>query len=95
MKEIVSEEKQLYLELFELYKHRVKTKHLTYEAFRFERESVKAGKMSIKKANTIRDGMFEYLSNGTDSNKLIKYMKHQYPIPPIDGKKQKKGGKQV
>ena len=46
--------------------------------------------MSIKKANTIRDGMFEYLSNGTDSNKLIKYMKHQYPIPPIDGKKQKK-----
>lgn len=46
--------------------------------------------MSIKKANTIRDGMFEYLSHGTDSNKLIKYMKHQYPIPPIDGKKQKK-----
>ena len=32
MKEIVSEEKQLYLELFELYKRRVKTKHLTYEA---------------------------------------------------------------
>ena len=30
MKEIVSEEKQLYLELFELYKRRVKTKHLTY-----------------------------------------------------------------
>lgn len=53
-------------------------------------ESVKAGKMSIKKANTIRDGMFKYLSHGTDSNKLIKYMIHQYPIPSVGGKKQKK-----
>ena len=48
-------------------------------------ESVKIGKMSVSKANTIRDGMFEYLSHGTvaDSNKLIRYMKHQYPIPTV------------
>lgn len=51
MKEIVSEEKQLYLELFELYKHRVKTKHLTYEAFRFER--VSAEKLSWAANNLV------------------------------------------
>lgn len=42
---------------------------------------VRKGKMSVHKANTIRDGMFEYLSHGTDSDRLIRYMKHQYPIP--------------
>lgn len=50
-------------------------------------EEVRMGKMSIEKANTIRDGMFEYLSHGTESNKLIKYMKHQYPIPFIKKEK--------
>lgn len=51
-------------------------------------QEVKEGKMSLKKANDIRDGMFEYLSHGTESNKLIKYMKHQYPFPKyIQGKK--------
>ena len=49
-------------------------------------EEVKRGTMSIEKANQIRDGMFEYLSHGTDSNKLIRYMKHQYPIPSIKKK---------
>ncbi|MBQ6133050.1 MAG: hypothetical protein IJI65_02745 [Lachnospiraceae bacterium] len=44
-------------------------------------EEVRTGKMSLKQANTIRDGMFEYLSHGTESNQLIKYMKHQYPFP--------------
>lgn len=52
-------------------------------------EEVKLGKMSIQKANQIRDGMFEYLSHGTESDKLIKYMKHQYPIPKIQRKKGK------
>lgn len=44
-------------------------------------DKVRKGKMSVNKAKTIRDGIFEYLSHGTDSNKLIRYMKHQYPIP--------------
>lgn len=42
---------------------------------------VKRGKMSIQKANTIRDGMFEYLSHGTEGDRLIRYMKRQYPFP--------------
>lgn len=37
--EEISKEKKLYFELYELYKNRLKTKHLTLEAFRFERES--------------------------------------------------------
>lgn len=49
-------------------------------------DEVRTGKMSIEKANTIRDGMFEYLSHGTESNKLIRYMKHQYPIPSANRK---------
>lgn len=49
-------------------------------------EEVKLGKMPLKKAMQIRDGMFEYLSHGTDSNKLIRYMKHQYPIPSVNRK---------
>ena len=45
------------------------------------KEAVDAGKMSLFKANQIRDGMFEYLSHGTESNHLIRYMKHMYPFP--------------
>ena len=58
-------------------------------------ESVKTGKMSLAKAKTIRDGMFEYLSHGTasDSNKLIIYMKHQYPFQSVKQKGKNKGGK--
>ena len=41
MKEEFSKEKELYFQLFELYKKRIKTKHLTLEAYRFERESAK------------------------------------------------------
>jgi hypothetical protein len=44
-------------------------------------EEVRTGKMSLKQANTIRDGMIEYLSHGTESGRLIKYLKHQYPFP--------------
>ena len=43
-------------------------------------EKVRAGKMSIAQANRIRDGIFEYLSHGTESDNLIRYMKHQYPF---------------
>lgn len=58
-------------------------------------ESVKTGKMSLAKANTIRDGMFKYLSHGTasDSSKLIRYMKHQYPFQSVKQKGKNKGGK--
>lgn len=44
-------------------------------------DEVRRGKMSLKKANTIRDGMFEYLSHGTESGPLIGYMRNQYPFP--------------
>lgn len=44
-------------------------------------KEVRKGKFPIRKANQIRDGMFAYLSHGTESDKLIKYMMHQYPIP--------------
>lgn len=47
-------------------------------------QQVKKGKMSLKKANAIRDGMFEYLSHGTESKKLIKYMRRQYPFPKYE-----------
>ena len=53
-------------------------------------EEVREGKMSLKKANQIRDGMFEYLSHGTESGPLIRYMKHQYPFPQYKTRKGKK-----
>lgn len=52
-------------------------------------KEVEQGKMSIVKAHQIREGMFEYLSHGTDRNKLIRYMKHMYPLPPLERKGQK------
>lgn len=52
-------------------------------------EEVKKNRMSVFKANTIRDGMFQYLSHG-ECHDLIKYMKHQYPIPKIKGGNKRK-----
>ena len=49
-------------------------------------DEVRTGKMSLKQASEIRDGMFEYLSHGTESNDLIRYMKHRYPFTSIKKK---------
>ena len=46
-------------------------------------EEVEAGKMPLAQANAIRDGMFEYLSHGTESGNLIHYMRRQYPFSSI------------
>ncbi len=46
-------------------------------------KAVQNGTLSLAKANEVRDGIFNYLSHGTESNALIHYMRHQYPFPRI------------
>ncbi|MBE6035574.1 MAG: hypothetical protein E7222_12890 [Clostridiales bacterium] len=43
-------------------------------------DEVRTGKMSPYKALKSREGIFEYLSHGTESKNLMKYMRRQYPI---------------
>ena len=42
--------------------------------------SVREGKMSLSRATQIRDGMIHYLSHGTESGRLIRYLCRQYPF---------------
>lgn len=44
-------------------------------------EGVKKGKISIKAARRAQEGVFEYLSHGSESQNLINYMYRTYPIP--------------